>query len=564
MRGVLADQSNVHRLKVFISYSRHDSSELAEELVTGLGLLGFDPFLDRHDIAAGEDWEARLAALIRAADTVVFVISPAAVQSERCAWEVDKAVELSKRIIPIVGQVVVDASVPAALKRLNYIYFSAGHSFTRSLGELGESLRVDLDWIREHTRLGELAARWRERNELAALLVRDDELAAAQAWMAARKSDAPEVTVAQHAFIAASADAEAARASRERQQLEDMAKAQAARAQALTEREVAVKRLSRRTTVGLIGAGGLLATAAGFAYWATQAEERFRQQQRRAEEAEQQSIEEAIRKESMRTDIEGQLAAYAAAPGQEADDGPLNGNSPYTSNILAELADRNTSLQAALSRAHLKVLSNSRVGQRPYLSTDLNGDIYLQRNPPARRRMAILVHDNRLPSGELLNVERDALAWQDFLEKRCGFTTLLVKNPSRADYRTALAKMRFAGGGPQGPLAPLFHRASLSQRPPRDTLLLFFYSGAGGYLRGANYLMASEGRTMTLDTIASTLMPLSEIQNDLRRQATASILILDTNFMDLEPPAKPAPPAPDKSPAVEPPDKPPMIDPTRL
>ena len=38
------------KLKVFISYSRKDSSDFAEELVAGLELAGFAPFLDRHDM----------------------------------------------------------------------------------------------------------------------------------------------------------------------------------------------------------------------------------------------------------------------------------------------------------------------------------------------------------------------------------------------------------------------------------------------------------------------------------------------------------------------------------
>src|SRR4051812_49730336 len=41
------------KLKVFVSYSRRDASEFADELVAGLELAGFAPFLDRHDIAAG-------------------------------------------------------------------------------------------------------------------------------------------------------------------------------------------------------------------------------------------------------------------------------------------------------------------------------------------------------------------------------------------------------------------------------------------------------------------------------------------------------------------------------
>ena len=65
--------ATTEQLRVFIWYARSDSAPLAEELVAGLELAGFKPFLDRHDIAAAEDWEARLGALILGADTVVFI-----------------------------------------------------------------------------------------------------------------------------------------------------------------------------------------------------------------------------------------------------------------------------------------------------------------------------------------------------------------------------------------------------------------------------------------------------------------------------------------------------------
>src|SRR5690242_10009965 len=72
-------EATVKKPKIFISYARSDSAALAEELVAGLELAGFTAFVDRHDIAAAEDWEAWLGALILSADTVVFIISPAAV-----------------------------------------------------------------------------------------------------------------------------------------------------------------------------------------------------------------------------------------------------------------------------------------------------------------------------------------------------------------------------------------------------------------------------------------------------------------------------------------------------
>ena len=99
---VMAEAGVGEKLKVFISYSRRDSSEFADELVAGLELAGFTPVLDRHDISAGEDWEMRLGGLIEGADTVVFVVSTQAVKSERCVWEIEKALALSKRMMPIV------------------------------------------------------------------------------------------------------------------------------------------------------------------------------------------------------------------------------------------------------------------------------------------------------------------------------------------------------------------------------------------------------------------------------------------------------------------------------
>jgi len=42
---------------------------------------------------------------------------------------------------------------------LQFVRFDTGLELTRSIAELAEALRIDLDWIREHTRLGELAGR---------------------------------------------------------------------------------------------------------------------------------------------------------------------------------------------------------------------------------------------------------------------------------------------------------------------------------------------------------------------------------------------------------------------
>jgi TIR domain len=53
----------------------------ADQLEAALGLTGFSTSIDRHGISPGEDWMSRLGALIRDADTVVFVLSPSSARS---------------------------------------------------------------------------------------------------------------------------------------------------------------------------------------------------------------------------------------------------------------------------------------------------------------------------------------------------------------------------------------------------------------------------------------------------------------------------------------------------
>jgi formylglycine-generating enzyme required for sulfatase activity len=227
------------KLKVFISYSRKDE-DFARELVDGLQVGEFEPYLDRHDIAAGEDWEARLGRLIEAADAVVFIISPDSIASPRCGWETERAHALNKRVLPIVCRGVEEAQVPPRLKQLNYIFFDQPRSFSSSLLALARALRTDIGWVREHTRIGEAALRWDARGREEAQLFRGAELEAAVHWLKAQPKFAQEATLLHHEFIKAGQDAEAARTTVERQRLDQMAAAQAEREAALEREQAAL------------------------------------------------------------------------------------------------------------------------------------------------------------------------------------------------------------------------------------------------------------------------------------------------------------------------------------
>src|SRR5262245_4034564 len=236
------------KLRVFISYSRKDSAEFADELLAGLEVAGFAPFLDRHDIAPGEPWESRLGGLIEQSDTVVFVVSPEAVKSDRCVWEVGRAIDLSKRLVPVVFKTVPVHDIPEKLRRFQFVRFDSGSAFARPLSQLAEALGIDLDWIREHTQLGEIARRWEGRARPKSLLLRGEDLDAAKAWIVARKATAREITDLQRTFIRASEEAEKEAEATQREQLERSRRA----AEDVTrlEKEVAALRAARARPTG--------------------------------------------------------------------------------------------------------------------------------------------------------------------------------------------------------------------------------------------------------------------------------------------------------------------------
>jgi WD40 repeat protein len=158
-----------------------------------------EAYLDKKDIAPGEAWQERLGQLILAADTVVFVISPDSIRSPICNWEVEETRRLSKRLLPVVLRSLPEGSVPSGLAKLNYIFFDPqrfpGQTedavFDLGLAQLLPALEVDIVWVREHTRLVALAARWDADGRPSAQLLRGSEITAAEAWLARQPMQAP-------------------------------------------------------------------------------------------------------------------------------------------------------------------------------------------------------------------------------------------------------------------------------------------------------------------------------------------------------------------------------------
>lgn len=210
MNDAQANAENATAPKIFISYSRRNR-DVAEKFSEVLRDRGFEVFRDTEDILPTEAWRTRLEQLIADADSIVFLMSPDSVASEVCAWEAEQAASLNKRIAPIVIEETEPAAIPATLARLNYIFCTERDRFQDAVDSIVVALNTDIDWIREHTRLGALAHRWADAGRPGRLLLRGQDVIDAEHWRDGRPDAGPELDDAQAAFIAASRKAVAQR-----------------------------------------------------------------------------------------------------------------------------------------------------------------------------------------------------------------------------------------------------------------------------------------------------------------------------------------------------------------
>ena len=184
---------------LFISYSRHDLA-FVRRLAAGLEGRGKDVWVDLDDILPSAPWMAEIREAIAEADVVVVVLSPSSVASPVCETELQAAVDLNKRLIPVVAQPTPIAEVPAILAALNFLDFcheTADSAFEAALSRLIDVLDTDLDAVHQHTRLLLRTTEWKDSSHDPARLLRGRQLSEAEAWLAQQGDRTPAPTSGQ-------------------------------------------------------------------------------------------------------------------------------------------------------------------------------------------------------------------------------------------------------------------------------------------------------------------------------------------------------------------------------
>lgn len=193
---------------VFISYKRIDQ-DFVRNLHKELTERQIDVWVDFEDIPLTTEWWEEITLGIEQADVFIFVISPESVtQSPVARMEIDHAVRLNKKLIPILYRPLTTPemweALHPALKSHQQLDFSKAESFAAGFAQLLEGITSDVDYVRNHTRYLQRAREWEKANHDPSFILYRTELKEAEQWLLDGEKFTPPPSQLHRAYITAS------------------------------------------------------------------------------------------------------------------------------------------------------------------------------------------------------------------------------------------------------------------------------------------------------------------------------------------------------------------------
>lgn len=191
----------------FISYSRRDK-EFVQKLHERLAADKRNIWVDWEDIHKAADWREEINKGIADANNFVFVLSAHSAVSQECRYEIEKAVALNKRIIPLAREVLMGDDYKAlhpAISAHNWIYSRDGvEEFDQIYQELVKAMDTDLEYVHQHSRLLVRAQEWETKGSGATGLLVGAEIQEAEEWLSHSQQKDPKPTDLHLQYIVAS------------------------------------------------------------------------------------------------------------------------------------------------------------------------------------------------------------------------------------------------------------------------------------------------------------------------------------------------------------------------
>jgi hypothetical protein len=166
----------------FLSYSRADR-DTARSLAEALENRGRSLWVDWEGIPPTAEWMQEIREAIQRSDAIVFVLSPDSATSRVCGVEIEQALMEGKRIIPVVVRDISPDDLDPELAKRQWIRLT--DDVDEAADAVVAALDVDLDAVKQHTRLTVKSAEWEAHGRDRSRTLRGGELAEAEQWLSA-------------------------------------------------------------------------------------------------------------------------------------------------------------------------------------------------------------------------------------------------------------------------------------------------------------------------------------------------------------------------------------------
>jgi hypothetical protein len=196
---------------IFISYGREDSKAFAIELNRQLTEQGLITWFDQEDIPLAVDYQKQINTGIEKAHNFIFIIAPRSINSPYCLKEIELAIKLNKRIIPLLhveeisqeiwqernpketkedwqeyqskGLHSSEQNMNPTIKKLNWVYFRENDNFETSFSGLLEIIDRHKGYVDHHTNLLVRALEWEHNQKQTNYLLIGEERQNAENWL---------------------------------------------------------------------------------------------------------------------------------------------------------------------------------------------------------------------------------------------------------------------------------------------------------------------------------------------------------------------------------------------
>ena len=176
--------------QVFLSYASEDLS-MMEKVRRSLWMKGITVWTNTTDIQTGEAFQEAIDRGIEQADNLVYLLSPNSVISTYCQYELERAIALHKRIIPILVNPTPIEDQPTELQDLQYIDLTDNkreEDYLSDENQLLRILKIDEIYFQTHKVMLAKAIKWDRQHRNPGILLRGYNLQQAETWLKTAKT----------------------------------------------------------------------------------------------------------------------------------------------------------------------------------------------------------------------------------------------------------------------------------------------------------------------------------------------------------------------------------------